>query len=79
MSTLGTLWASNRRHLDQLRCYVAATVRDEPPAGRGECCGLEPAAWYAGLPGWVKAAKTRTRVLKGISRLTAIADRSGLD
>jgi len=56
-----TLWAFNERHLDILEGYVGARLRE-----RGERPGM---TMLARLPGWMKAAKHRTEILRAISRL----------
>ena len=66
----GEIWAYNDRHLAQLRCYVAATLRDERRNNN--------ASWSSRLPTWMKAAKNRERVLKALDRLAVIAATSGL-
>jgi len=68
--SLGEVWAYNFRHLAQLHCYVAATLRDERHGGN--------ASWSSRLPAWMKAAKNREPVLKALDRLAAIAAASGL-
>ncbi|MCL2468433.1 MAG: hypothetical protein FWF02_12845 [Micrococcales bacterium] len=82
VGALGTLWVDNRHHLDQLRCYITATVRDEraglPRSRHYTCCYPHQGSWYVALPTWVKTAKNRPRVLKAVARLMAIADKSGL-
>jgi hypothetical protein len=63
----GWLWAYDLEHLDQIRRFVAADLRERAP-------------WYdtgqkmtlvARLPTWVKSAKNRTEVLRAIERLRA--------
>jgi DNA-directed RNA polymerase subunit RPC12/RpoP len=73
----GTLFAYNRRHLNQLRCYVGARFRDES-GNRTAYDDLSEASWSATLPAWVKAAKNRAQMLAAVVRLDAIADRAGL-
>lgn len=64
------LWAYNLRHLDYLRSYVAADLRE-----RSRC---DPeTGWHrrmtmaAKLPAWLKSAKNRADVMRGIDRLRA--------
>ncbi|MEX2981274.1 hypothetical protein [Streptomyces sp. C36] len=61
----GLLWAYNAEHLDLLRRYVQATLREHDP-------------WYepwrkmgaiSRLPAWIKQAKNRDEVLRGLDRM----------
>ena len=61
----GELWAYNLEHLDVIRRFVAADLRERAP-------------WYdtgrkmtlvARLPAWIKSAKNRGEVLRAIDRL----------
>lgn len=62
----GCLWAYNRNHLEELRRYVAATLRERSPAaGNGSMASR--------LPAWLKSAKNRESILKRIERLAAAA------
>jgi hypothetical protein len=63
----GRLWAYNPEHLDLIRQFVAASLRERAP-------------WYdtgqkttlvARLPGWIKKAKNRDEVLRVIDRTRA--------
>jgi hypothetical protein len=63
----GWLWAYNLEHLDLLRRYVQATLR-------------ERASWYdtrqkmtlvARLPLWIKRSKNRDEILRAITRIRA--------
>ena len=63
----GELWAYNLEHLDLIRRFVAADLRERAP-------------WYdtgqkmtlvARLPAWIKSAKNRAEVLRAIDRLRA--------
>ncbi|MCX4766478.1 hypothetical protein OG562_37005 [Streptomyces sp. NBC_01275] len=63
----GVVWAYNLEHLDLLRRFVAASLRERAP-------------WYdtgrkmtliARLPAWIKSAKNRTEVLRALDRLRA--------
>ncbi|MGQ0841287.1 TFIIB-type zinc ribbon-containing protein [Actinokineospora sp.] len=62
------LWAFNLRHLDYLRSYVAADLRERSHPRTG---------WHrrmtmvAKLPAWLKSAKNRSEVLRGLDRLRA--------
>ncbi|WP_427924019.1 hypothetical protein [Streptomyces sp. cg40] len=63
----GEVWAYNLRHLDLIRRFVAADLRERAP-------------WYdtgqkmtlvARLPAWIKSAKNRDEVLRAVDRLRA--------
>ncbi|MEU9732934.1 hypothetical protein [Streptomyces sp. NPDC048002] len=63
----GELWAYNLEHLDLIRRFVAARLRERDP-------------WYehgrkmtavARLPAWVKSAKNRAEVLRAVDRMRA--------
>ncbi|RLV01276.1 hypothetical protein CTZ27_12200 [Streptomyces griseocarneus] len=63
----GRLWAYGPEHLSVLRQYVAATLREHDP-------------WYepwrkmgmiGRLPAWIKHAKNRDEVLRGLDRMRA--------
>ncbi|KUN23342.1 hypothetical protein AQJ23_25285 [Streptomyces antibioticus] len=63
----GEIWAYNLEHLDLIRRFVAADLRERAP-------------WYehgrkmtavARLPAWIKSAKNRTEVLRAIDRMRA--------
>src|SRR5438874_5956664 len=54
------LWAYNSRHLDTLRSYVAADLRERT----GPTMGM-----LDRLPAWIKKANHRTEVLRAIDRL----------
>ncbi|WP_328875169.1 hypothetical protein OHT76_36695 [Streptomyces sp. NBC_00287] len=63
----GVLWAYNLEHLDLIRRFVAADLRERDP-------------WYehgrkmtlvGRLPAWIKSAKNRTEVLRRIDRMRA--------
>ncbi|MDT9694950.1 hypothetical protein [Streptomyces sp. P17] len=63
----GELWAYDLEHLDLIRRFVAADLRERDP-------------WYehgrkmtvvGRLPAWVKSAKNRTEVLRVIDRMRA--------
>lgn len=55
------LWAYNAEHLAFLRRYVAASLRERAPD--------ENASLASRLPEWMKLARNRRAVLRGISRL----------
>jgi hypothetical protein len=63
----GELWAYNLQHLDLIRRFVAADLRERAP-------------WYdtgrkmtlvARLPAWMKRAKNRDEILRAVDRLRA--------
>ncbi|MFJ1588092.1 hypothetical protein ACIOC1_32820 [Streptomyces sp. NPDC088197] len=63
----GWLWAYDLEHLDLLRRFVQASLRERAP-------------WYdtgkkmtlvARLPVWIKRAKNRDEILRGIARIRA--------
>jgi hypothetical protein len=61
----GELWAYNLAHLDLIRRFVAASLRERGPwyeHGRKMTC-------VARLPVWVKRAKNRDEVLRVIDRM----------
>ena len=55
------LWAYNRNHLEMLENYVAAKLRERTQKGRS--------SFLSKLPQWIKSAKNRDEVLKGIAKL----------
>jgi hypothetical protein len=57
------LWAYNAEHVDRLRRFVAATLRE-----RHDVEGA-PASLVERLPEWIKAASNRAEVLATIDRL----------
>jgi len=63
----GWLWAYNLEHLDLIRRFVQAPLRERAP-------------WYdtgqkmtlvARLPAWIKRAKNRDEILRAVSRARA--------
>ncbi|MEU5595851.1 hypothetical protein [Streptomyces sp. NPDC020298] len=63
----GEIWAYNLEHLDLLRRFVAASLRERAPwyeHGR-------KMTYVARLPAWIKDAKNRTEVMRAIDRLRA--------
>ena len=61
----GELWAYDLAHLDLIRRFVAASLREHDPwyeHGRKMTC-------VARLPAWVKSAKNRAEVLRTIDRM----------
>ncbi|MFD4671715.1 hypothetical protein ACFWNN_18410 [Lentzea sp. NPDC058450] len=61
-----TLWALNVAHLDLLESYVGAALREDPPAS-----SVRRMTVLAKLPAWLKSAKHRDEVLRGLRRLRA--------
>ena len=62
------LWAYNARHLEALADFVHARLRER---ARDPDNGWSNAATTSRLPRWIKAAKHRAEVEKGIARLRA--------
>ncbi|MGK5730012.1 hypothetical protein [Streptomyces sp. URMC 124] len=61
----GRVWAYNPEHLEMIRRFVQAPLRERAPwyeAGK-------KMTFIARLPGWVKQAKNRTEVLRAIDRI----------
>ncbi|MFK8004013.1 MAG: hypothetical protein AB8H86_30895 [Polyangiales bacterium] len=56
-----TLWAYNVEHLDFLHSYLSGTLRKRTPN--------EKSSLVTRLPAWMKSAKRRDDVLKGLARL----------
>jgi hypothetical protein len=59
-----TLWALNAQHLDLLESYVGATLREDAYPS-----SVRRMTILAKLPAWLKSAKHRNEVLRGIGRL----------
>jgi hypothetical protein len=57
------VWAYNERHLEQMRRYVAASLRER---GDGERCGM---SMIESLPGWMKEARNRAGLLREFDRM----------
>ncbi len=55
------LWAYNLKHLEMLEQYVGAKLRERTIKGRS--------SFLSKLPKWIKRAKNRDEILKGIARL----------
>jgi hypothetical protein len=63
----GWLWAYNPEHLDLIRRFVQAPLRERDPwhvTGR-------KMTLIARLPMWIKSAKNRSEVLRAIERIRA--------
>lgn len=60
------LWAYSERHLAFLEDFVGARLRERV---RDETYGWTNASLASRLPTWMKAAKNRDEVLKGLARL----------
>jgi hypothetical protein len=67
------LWAYNERHLEFLEGYIGAQLRER---GRGEH-GWSNRSLASRMPGWMKSAKNRAEVMKGLARLRARLNRDG--
>ena len=55
------LWAYNLKHLEMLEDYVSAKLRERTQKGRS--------SFLSKLPQWIKSAKNRDEILKGIAKL----------
>ncbi len=62
-----TVWAFNADHLEVLRDFVAADLRERAPAPGAAMSMLEK------LPGWMTSAKHRDGLLPVLARLSARA------
>jgi hypothetical protein len=62
----GTLWAYNERHLEFLEAFVGARLRERVRDGEH---GWSNKSLASRLPSWMKAAKNRDEVRKGLGRL----------
>ena len=60
------LWAYNYRHLAWLERYVRATLRETRRAPRWGWCSQSAANR---LPAWIKLAKNRQDILRGIAKI----------
>ncbi|MET7697371.1 hypothetical protein [Streptomyces sp. NPDC005485] len=63
----GRLWAYNLEHLELLRQFAAASLRERDPwyeHGR-------KMTYVARLPAWIKSAKNRDEVLRAVDRMRA--------
>lgn len=63
----GRAWAYNLQHLELLRQFVAASLRERDPwyeHGR-------KMTYVARLPAWIKSAKNRDEVLRAVDRIRA--------
>ena len=66
------LWAYNPAHLDYLESYVQADLREEAP--ERSALGLRNSTLVSRLPNWIKSAKNRGEILRGITKLRATLD-----
>lgn len=64
-----TLWAYNERHLDILEQYVAARLRGR---SRDPKTGWANSSMASRLPEWMKSAKNRSAVLRGLTKLRTL-------
>jgi hypothetical protein len=62
------LWAFNARHLAALEAYALADLRERK---RDPAQGWSNQSFASRLPKWVKAAKNRAEVARGLARLRA--------
>lgn len=60
----GVVWAYHRDHLDQLRSFLSADLRErnQNPVWRNR-------SYFSRLPRWIKSAKNRNLVLRAIDRM----------
>lgn len=61
----GSVWAYNMEHLQLVRQFVQAPLRERAPWYETE----SKMTFIARLPGWIKRAKNRTEVLRAIDRM----------
>lgn len=61
-----TLWAHNARHLQFIRDYVGATIRERQ---RDTTHGWNNGGLASRLPRWMQLAKNRPDILKAIAKL----------
>lgn len=66
------LWAYNPAHLDYLASYVQADLREE--SAERSARGLRNSTLVSRLPNWLKSAKNRSEILRGIAKLRATLD-----
>jgi hypothetical protein len=62
-----TIWAYNRAHLDALRQFVSAQLRERTVVAN--------ASLFSRLPAWIKSGRNRKKVLAAIDRLGRRLDR----
>ncbi len=60
------LWAYNLRHLQFIKAFVRATIREGSRTGT---VGTRNRSVVSRLPEWVKTAKNRKRILKALDRM----------
>lgn len=61
----GTVWAYNKRHLNELSDYISAKLRERRDAGNR--------AMFSRLPKWMKVAKHREDLANALRKLDAMA------
>jgi hypothetical protein len=66
------LWAANDRHLEWLEDFVSAGIR---PARRPNGGYYNPGL-RTRMPNWMKSAKNRDELLKGLARLRELFDKA---
>lgn len=64
-----TFWAYNRKHLQDLKSYISAKIRDQRQRGKWSMSSR--------LPQWIKDAKNRDELLKIIGRLEERLEKIG--
>jgi len=65
------LWAYNREHLEFLEAFVRATLRERLKDGAG---GWSNRSLASRLPKWIKSARNREAILRGLARLRTSLD-----
>ncbi|KOG42349.1 hypothetical protein ADK74_16690 [Streptomyces decoyicus] len=67
----GRIWAYNPEHLEMIRQFVQAPLRERAPWYESG----KKMTFIARLPGWMKRAKNRTEALRAIDRIrTSLAN-----
>lgn len=66
----GTLWAYNYPHLQALKQFISADLRERH-------CDAGNSAWTSRLPRWMKQAHHRQELLKAIARLENLSPQQG--
>lgn len=58
----GTVWVYGMPHLQELKCYTTASLRENSTASPNS-------SYFSRLPAWIKSAKNRELVLKALDKL----------
>ena len=64
-----TVWAYNAQHLAELEAFIGARLREQV---RDPVTGWKNRSMVGRLPRWMKAARHRDDVLRGLARLRAL-------